>query len=810
MYTKEESLASCLEYFKGDMLAAKVTVEKYLLKDKDGVYLEKDPDQMYRRLSAEFARVEGTYPNPLSEPQIYADISEKIIIAQGSPSYGVGNNHSITSVSNCFVLDPPMDSYSGILKTDEELVSILKRRGGAGFSMSSLRPKGSIVSNSAGTSDGITSFMERYSNTTKEVATNGRRGALMLSLHCHHPDLISFINAKKDKSKINGANISVMWTDDFLNCVRDNKEFTLRWPVECTPETAKIKVNVNAREVWNQFVQSNWDSAEPGCLFWDTVINNSLSDCYDFPTVGVNPCAELSLSARGSCILILLNLSKFVIDPFKASPKFNYTMFKEKLLRVSHMADDLVDLELEKIQTILTKIKSDPEPEDLKQREIKLWEGVADTCAKGRRVGIGITGLADCLAMLGLKYDSDKSLVKADNIFKSFHTGLMEAQHILSQERGSFKDWDWEKEKNCCYITCLDKGLQEKIKASGRRNISFSTISPAGTISLVAQSSSGVEPVFQLEYNRKRKLSSEELAQGAKADSTDADGIKWANYTVHHHGLEQWKKENPDKDLRNSPYSGATAHDIDWKYKVRLQSTIQKYITHSISNTCNLPKDVTPEEVSKLYLQGWEAGLKGMTIYRDGSRDGVLTTKKEETRRFPKRPEWLSCDIHYATIEGNQWAFFIGRNPDAPYEIFGGRKTQIEIPRKYKTGWIRKAGKIDKKQTYDLYLGTQEESPDRIIVRDIASSFSSTAASYTRMLSTMLREGVPVKIICEQLLKDTEASIFCFEKGACKVLKTYIKDGDKASGMCGSCGAEALQYRDGCVYCAACGYSKCG
>lgn len=800
MHTKEQALQACLTYFGNDTLAAKVTVEKYLLKDKEGKYLEENPDQMIQRATREFERIEKGYKNSLTHDQIYNDLKSMSVIPQGSVLYGIGNHHSITSLANCFAIASPVDSYSGVIQTDEQLVNIMKRRGGVGVDLSSLRPRGAAVNNSARTSDGIPCFMERYSNTTKEVAQNGRRGALMLSVHCHHPDVLNFIRAKKDKGRITAANISVKWTNEFLRAVKERKKFMLRWPVEAAPEKASFKVEVDAKEIWDEFIQTVWESAEPGCLYWDNIIQNSLSDCYPlFPTIGTNPCGELPLSAGGSCILILLNLTKFIQHPFKESARFDYAMFREKIDHISRLADDIVDLEMEKITQILNKLEDDPESAELKKREISMWTKILGTLVAGRRVGIGITGLADCLAMLGIKYDTDRALTKVENVFKAFHTGLMEMQAKLAVERGKFPEWDWKKEKDCPYITQLDKELQHVIEKTGRRNISFSTISPAGTVSMLAQTSSGVEPVFQLEYNRKRKLSPEELSQGTKPDFTDPDGIKWINYTVRHHGLDQFKAANPG--AKATPYDKATAHDIDWKYKVKMQAVIQKYITHSISNTCNVPASITREEVSDLYMQAWTLGCKGMTIYRDSSRDGVLTAKKEE-RRFPKRPEILPCDIHYASIEGDQWVFFIGMRDGRPYEIFGGRKTQVEVPKNCKVGVIKKNGKVDGRRTYDLYLGDT-------IIKDIASSFSSTAASYTRMLSTMLREGVPLEIMCEQLLKDTGASMFTFEKGVARVLKHYVKDGIKAKGTCESCGAEALQYRDGCVYCAQCGWSKC-
>jgi len=811
MFTREEVISACLEKFEGDTLAAEVVVEKYLLRDKAGNYLEKTPSDMFRRIAGEFARVEARYPNPMKEADIFRDLDSMRIIPQGSPLYGIGNNHSTTSIANCFVIESPVDSYSGILKADEDLVNVLKRRGGAGIDLSHLRPRGSVVNNSARTSDGVTCFMERYSNTTKEVAVQGRRGALMLTLHCHHPDLEAFIDIKRNTSKVTGANISVKWTDEFLAAVRAGAEFTLRWPVDCAPEQAKFTKRVNARKVWDRFVENNWLSAEPGCLFWDTIIKDSLSDVYpSWKTTCTNPCSELPLSDNSSCILILINLTKIVQLPFTKDASLDLTELRQMTRNVSRLADDMIDLELEKIDRILGKIRSDEIDDRLKTRELEMWERIKAATETGRRVGIGITGLADALAMLGLKYDSDKALDAVDRMFSAFSTEIMASQALLAGERGAFKDFNWNREKGCRYIAQLPKAVQDAIRQNGRRNISVTTVAPAGSVSILAQCSSGIEPVFQLEYSRRRKLSQDEIAKGVVPSSKDPDGTVWASYKVVHPGLAAWSRITKETDITKSPYYKATAHDIDWNFKIRMQSVIQKYITHSISNTCNLPSDITKEKVSELYLKAHEAGCKGMTVYREGSRDGVLKSVKTDGRLCPKRPEILPCDIHNVNIEGNSWIFFIGLLNGTPYEIFGGRKSQIEIPKRIKTGWLKKNGKVGGRRTYDLILGTLDDTEDRMVVKDIASSFSSTAQSYTRLISLGIRHSVPVQYICDQLNKDTAAHMFTFEKGISRILKTYIKDGCRASGVCEKCGAAALQYQDGCKYCVACGDSKCG
>ena len=1295
MYKYDEVFDICKKYFNGDELATTVLINKYLLRDKDGNLLENHPDQMFERLSNEFFRIEQKYESSLTKEEIQEAFKGfRYIIPQGSPLFGIGNNNQLTSLANCFVIDSPEDSYGGIIQKDEELAQIMKRRGGVGIDLSSLRPKDVPINNAAKTSDGIVSFMERYSNTTKEVAQGGRRGALLISLSSEHVSLPEFIDAKRDLKKITGANISVKWSDKFLDAADKDKEYTLKFPIntETPVNTKKIK----AKEVWNRFVENAWMNGEPGCLFWDKITKHSLSDCYDkHKTLSTNPCitgdtlvyvadgrgnvkiktlanegkdvpvfcfdkndnvkirlmrnprvtgynqpiykitlddgcvlrvtqkhkfkltngqyqetqylkpgdslkiitkfeaalddifkqsnsrsadyywinagfkkgtksehrliaeyfngnlhnnivhhidknsknnstenlqimskidhdkfhgdlirgnnnpmvraqtewsttkwqkyhdnmskavtgtnnarysknmsddmfidaantlciklgrrfsrkeyvqylkenkypihclatyrsnkigtwqnlaeqavlnnkldkdeqsidlrtlkiltearhsgynakiinkhvivnrtceycgnpfetnynrreiaycstkcaitktskdpvvkakiaqarkihgekiisqhldtycklknilgrsplkseweieckknnipsrictpttfntykelqaqaelhnhrvvsieidgfedvyngtvdefhnffiggfegitankkkkwiyvnnlqcGELPLDAYGSCILMTMNLTGFVDNIFRPEASFNFEKFNRYLYIASKLIDDLIDLELEKIDAIIQKIKNDPESDKIKRNEIELWQRIKENYLDGRRVGLGITGLADTLAMLNIKYSSAKAIEKCEEIFKFFHTTLMDHQSTIAQQRKPFKCWDWEKEKDNPYIKILSKSVQEKIKEVGRRNITITTVPPTGSISILAQISSGVEPLFKLKYNRKRKMSQEEINKNIVPESIDSDGIKWISYDVEHHGLQKWKEVHPNKKEDLSPYHENEANSIDWKCRVKLQGVLQKYITSAISSTINLPKTTTKEEVNQIYMAAWKEGCKGITIYRDGSRAGILTTKDEgakvssiKSTSAPDRPEILPCDIKYSSIDGHNWIFFVGLMEGRPYEIFGGKKSNIEIPKKHKTGWIKKNGKNeDGVRMYDLYLGSLADSDEQMIIKDIASVFSFRTGSYTRMFSGMLSHGMPIKFICEQLYKDNNASMFTFEKGIARILKTYIKDGENASGACESCKSEKLEYRDGCVYCSSCGWSKC-
>ena len=817
VYTSEEVLEASLAYFGNDDLAAKVAIDKYLLRDEQGNFLEKSPEQMIERIASEFARVESKYENSVSKKRILESMKDfKYIVAQGSGMFGIGNDYQISSIANCFVVSSPKDSYSGILKTDEELVQIMKRRGGAGIDISNLRPSGTRVNNAARSSDGITCFMERFSNTTKEVAQGGRRGALMLSISCVHPDIEKFIDIKRDKKKVTGANISVKVSDEFMKAALEDKEFELRWPVDATSKNAKIKQTVKAKDLWKKLIQANWEAAEPGLLFWDKFLNNSLSDGYadeGFRTVSTNPCSELPLSEYGSCILMLVNLFSFV-----ENGKFNFAKFEEEVRLAMRLIDDMVDLEVEKVDKIIEKINSDNEDEDIKVRELELWKKIKETYRKGRRVGLGITALADCLAAQNVKYGSEESLKIVDEIFKNFNESVMKEQVILAKERGTFPIWNWEKEKDVSYIKILPQTLQDDIKKYGRRNISVTTCSPAGSVSMLTRTSSGVEPIFMRKYVRRKKMTQGDKSRGVKANSVDTDGIEWTSFEVTHPKLTDWMKNNPGKTEKDSPYWGAQSNEIDIKRRINLQAIMQKYTHHSISSTINFPATATVQDVENAYIEAWKSGCKGITVYRDGSRDGILVKDEKKVHiqlnQAPHRPEVLECDIHYSNINGNQWVFFVGLLDGMPYDVFGGKKTLIEIPKKYKKGWIKKNGKVKDKngfsrRSYDLYLGTLEDTEERMVIKDIASSFSADAGSYTRLISMAMRHGVPIKYICEQLMKDgAEVNMFSLERSIARVIKKYIKDGEKAAGACESCG-DQLVYKDGCVICPSCGWSKC-
>lgn len=803
---------NCKRYFDGNELAASVIVTKYLLKDKDGNFLETDPSQLIQRIANELHRIEQNYPNSIALEEIVKALDHfKYIVPQGSPLFGIGNHLHVTSIANCFVIDSPIDSYGGIFKQDQELAQIMKRRGGVGIDLSTLRPHGSSVNNAARTSDGVACFMERFSNTTKEVAQNGRRGALLISISCLHPDVLDFIEIKRNLDKVNSANVSVKWTDEFLKAVEEDKEITLRFPVDIDPKNATTTKVVRAKDVWTKFVEAAHTSAEPGCLFWDTAKTQSITDCYSndgFGSISTNPCAELFLSAYSECLLMSLNFSSFVKNEFQDNASFDYDSFNKYVRMIVRLIDDAVDLEMEKIELIIKKIKTDPEPEEIKNVELNLWKKILDICKKGRRVGIGTTGLADMLAKLNIKYASDKALAKVEKVFKKFHETIYDESCNLAKERGKFEVWDWEKEKDSHYIKILPKELQAKIKEHGRRNISNTTCPPTGSVSNLTMTSSGIEPVFMLSYKRNKKLTEDEITQGISPSYVDYSGIKWISFEVEHPGLQQWKQVHPKKSIEHSPYHGCTANDLNWKNRIKMQGLIQKYIDNSISVTVNLPKETSVEDVSKMYLFAWKEKCKGLTIYREGSRKGVLE-KKEDV--LNKRPNVLPCNIHYSTIDGKEWIFFVGLVNDQPYEIFGGKREKVEIPKKYKSGWLVKEGKNDKGQnTYNLHVGSLEKSDDRLVVNDVNNIFSTHLGSYTRIISMMLRHRLPIQVICEQLKKDTYVTIGTFESAISRVLMKYIKHGTSSDEVCPNCKMAKLIYQEGCMHCPQCLTSRCG
>ena len=815
IYDRQEVYDATLDYFSGDVLATDACINKYLMKNDKNEHVEKTPDDMHWRLANKFAEMENRYDNPLSAQTIYDCLKGfgKIIPA-GSAMYGIGNEYTYTSIANCFYIGSPADSYGGICRTDEQLLQLMKRRGGVGLSLASLRPEGSPVSNSAGSSTGAVSFAHRFSNSTRECAQKGRRGALMEDLDCRHPDLEQFMMLKRDDNfAVTGANISVKWTDDFLKAVEDGEQYTLRWPVDKAIKDAEFTKVIETKDIWDKFLDSNWRNGDPGCLFWDNTLKYTISDCYTeegFGSMGVNPCAEIILSKNGACILIALNLMGFVVNG-----KFDFPSFKEAVRINTRLADDMIDIEIDKCKRIIEKIERDPEPIEDRIVELDMWKEILQCYINGRRVGAGVVSLGDTIASCGIKYDSEEALTFVEKIFKTKNEVEYIATADMAKERGAFPIWSWEKEKNHPTITALPKAIRNKIQTQGRRNINISTIAPTGTIALMTQTTSGVEPLFSYRYTRRRKIMPDELLNGVTPDSIDPDGEKYVNYKVLHKPIQTWLDANPGKTLEESPWFGCSAHDIDWKYRVKLQALIQRYIGHSISSTVNVPHETTREEIGDIYLGAWRDGCKGITIFRDNcEKMGILLSdnhKEEKKGGEDRRPEILSCDIHYSNIAGNGWIFFVGLDKETktPYEIFGGCRDTVEIPTRYKSGWIKKNKRVNGNRQYDLILGDLENGEDRFIVKDIASTFAPTMGTATRSISLMLRHNIEIQFICEQLYKDSaNRDLYCFEKGVARVLKKYISEGTTSTGLCPKCEIK-LRYQDGCVMCTSCGLSKC-
>lgn len=743
---------------------------------------------------------------------------------------GVEDDHSYAVEGlvslNCFVIGSPFDSYGGILKSDQELVQLMKRRAGVGIDISNIRPKGAGTQNAAKTTDGIGVFMERFSNSCREVAQSGRRGALMESISINHPDIETFINIKKDKTKVTGANISIRISDEFMTAVKDDKPFTLKWPVDSSAPT--ITKTIKAKDLWNQIINSAWTCAEPGILYWDKIISGSPADIYaekypNFKTQSTNPCGELPLGLD-SCRLLVLNLLSFIKDPFTNKAIFDYNLFSIIAQKAQRLMDDLIDLEIEKITKIIEKIKNDPEPEEVKNIELKLWEQFLESCSSGRRTGTGITALGDTLAALNIKYGSKESIKISEEIYKQLMINCYKSSSIMASERGAFAIYDPFLEKSHKFLTfCLsqDKELEFLHKKHGRRNIALLTTAPTGSVSTLTQTSSGIEPVFMLSYTRRKKINPSD--KNAKVDFVDAMGDSWQEFTVYHHGVKHWMEATGETDITKSPYWRATANEIDWVASVDLQAAAQKYIDHSISKTCNLPEDVSKELVSEIYMKAWESGCKGFTIYRDKCRDGVLINKNEITNKIisdrptnieavmaPKRPGELDCEIKKVKISGATWTIFVGMLKGKPYEIFGGLSKYVDIPNKYKLGKIVKNGKNNGVTTYNLIVG---EGDDQMIIKDIANVFeNANFGALTRIISLALRHGIAAQFIAEQFLKDKDSEITSFSKVIARVLKSYITDGTKSSleRKCPGCGKEnSFIYQENCLKCTNCTYTKC-
>ena len=831
VFTHEEAMTASTGYFEGDELAATVFITKYALRNEQGDLVEKTPSDMHRRLAREFARIELKYPNPMSEDEIFALLDKfRYIVPQGSPMSAVGNPTQIQSLSNCFVITSPLDSYGSIARADEEILQIQKRRGGVGVDISGIRPRGMSVRNAAGTSDGIGIFMERFSNTTREVAQGGRRGALMETIDVRHPDVETFVNIKQDKKKVTGANVSVRVTDEFMEAVESGSEFTLRWPVKAKPSDAKHMKTIVARDLWKTMMHAAWASAEPGILYWDTVLRLSMADVFadkGYETVCTNPCSELPLSAHDSCRLLLLNLLSYVKKPYTSKASFDYVLFEKHSRLAQRLMDDLVDLEIEAVDRIITKIQADPEPETEKVRELAVWKNIREACFNGRRTGTGITALGDALAALGLTYGDQESIKVTELVYQSLAVATHAESCAMAKERGAFPAWEPHRYNLNEFANRLMKASDQEANETflnfGRRNIALTTTAPAGSVSTLTQTTSGIEPAYLLHYKRRKKLRQTEIDNGARVDHVDALGDKWQEYDVYHHGLKKWMEATGETDIEKSPYHKATSNDVDWVASVDLLAAAQKWTEHSISKTINLPKHVTEDLVSEVYMRSWKLGIKGVTVYRDGCRDGVLVSadkKKEDKpasegvadRHAPKRPKQLECDIVRTTVKGEKYLVLVGLLDGRPYEVFCGLGDKLEVPKKFEKGKLLKNGKNkDGLSTYNLSIDLGDS--DELVVKDVATMFdNATYSSFTRMVSLSLRHGVPVQFICEQMSKSTDEDMQSFAKVVSRVLKKYIPDGSAPASekKCLGCGSTSVAYQQGCVTCLSCGSSKCG
>ncbi|MCT4664142.1 MAG: adenosylcobalamin-dependent ribonucleoside-diphosphate reductase [Flavobacteriales bacterium] len=842
-YSQEEAIQASLRYFKGDELAAQVWVNKYALKDSDGNIYEKDPNDMHWRIANEIARIEEKYKNPLTAQEIFNHIKDfKYIVPQGSPMTGIGNNFQIASLSNCFVIgnDSESDSYGGIMKLDQEQVQLMKRRGGVGHDLSHIRPKGSPVKNSALTSTGVVPFMERYSNSTREVAQDGRRGALMLSVSIKHPDSEQFIDAKMESGKVTGANVSVRIDDDFMRAVDGKTEYIQQYPLYS--QNPKYKNTIEAQGLWKKIVHNAWKSAEPGILFWDTIIRESVPDCYadlGYKTVSTNPCGEIPLCPYDSCRLLAINLYSYVDNPFTEEASFDFDLFKKHITIAHRMMDDIIDLELEKIDKIIEKIDLDPESEEIKTVEKNLWLNIRKKAEEGRRTGIGITAEGDMLAALGLRYGTDKAIDFSVNVHKTLALAAYGSSVELAKERGAFSIFDFSREVKNPFIQRLkesDPEMYSDMVKYGRRNIALLTIAPTGTTSLMTQTSSGIEPVFLPVYKRRRKVNPND--KNVVVDFVDEIGDSWEEFTVFHHKFKDWMnisgydttkkytQEELDELVKASPYYKATSNDVDYIKKVEMQGAIQKWVDHSISVTINMPNDVTEELVGEIYLHAWKSGCKGVTVYRDGSRSGVLISnddKKEEEKgvdaneyiNFPTvRPKELEADVVRFQNNKDKWIAFIGTIDGRPYEIFTGLADDedgIHIPRWLNEGTIIKNKDGNNTTRYDFQF--MNKRGYKTTIEGLSHKFNPEFWNYAKLISSILRHGMPMDKLIDligSLQLDSE-NINTWKAGVARALKRYIPDGTEANGQqCSSCKSTKLQYQEGCLTCLDCGSSKCG
>lgn len=846
-YTYNEAFEASKKYFEGDELAARVWATKYALKDSQGNYFELTPDDMHRRIAREIARIERKYKNPMDEQLLFDLMSHfRYLVPQGSPMAGIGNNLQVGSLSNCFVigLKGEPDSYGGIIKIDEEQVQLMKRRGGVGHDLSHLRPKGAEVKNSALTSTGLVPFMERYSNSTREVAQDGRRGALMLTVSVKHPDSEAFVDAKMTEGKITGANVSLKIDDAFMQAAIEGKEYTQQYPIHA--EKPKYTQKINATTFWNKIIHNAWQSAEPGVLFWDTIIRESLPDCYadlGFKTVSTNPCGEIPLCLYDSCRLLAINLYSYVENPFTPNAKFNFSKFKEHVMYAQRMMDDIIDLEMEKIETIIAKIEADPETDEVKATELNLWKKIKDKTSQGRRTGVGTTAEGDMIAAMGLTYGTEEATKFSVEVHKTLALAAYRSSVMLASERGAFPVFNYKRESNNPFMNRLkeaDPELYELMVKYGRRNIACLTIAPTGTTSILTQTTSGIEPVFLPVYKRRRKVNAND--KEVRVDFVDESGDAFEEYVVYHpkfitwmniNGIEvkdNYAQEQIDEIVAKSPYYKATSNDVDWLNKVKMQGAVQKWVDHSISVTINLPNDVSEEMVNKLYVEAWKSGCKGCTVYRDGSRSGVLISLKNEKKKTTenaapspadengfvthKRPIELDADVVRFQNNKEKWIAFIGLIDGKPYEIFTGIADDDEgifCPKSVSKGKIIKVIDENGQKRYDFQFVNKRGF--KTTIEGLSEKFNPEFWNYAKLISGVLRYHMPIAQVLKLVgsLELDNQSINTWKVGVERALKKYLPNGEKASGQtCPNCGQESLVYQEGCLICTNCGTSRCG
>lgn len=841
IYEYNEVLESCLAYFNGDELAATTWMNKYAVKTNKGEYLESTPDQMHKRMAVEFGKIEQNYKGAeisveglseygktrdfLSEEGIYGLFKDfKYVIPQGSVMSSLGNKNVIASLSNCVVVPPVFDSYGGIFHTDEQLAQLFKRRCGVGVDLSNLRPSGAEVSNSAGSTTGAVSFMDRFSNTTREVAQNGRRGALMLTMDIAHPDIEEFVTVKQDLTKITGANISLRLSDEFMEAVVNDDDFLLRWPIES--ETPTYTKTIKAKELWNTIIKCAHNTAEPGLIFWDRQHHYSTSSVYPgFKNSSTNPCSEIAMQGGDSCRLIAINLFSFVDKPFSDEASFDYDKLYKVVYESQRLMDDLVDLELEAVGKIFDKIKQDKEPDAIKQVEIDTWKLLYDTGKKGRRTGLGFTALADAMAAMGKKFDTNEAIAVVDEIMKTKLRGEFDCSIDMAITRGQFDDFNPEIEKTSEFVQMVESDfpdVYERMMKYGRRNISISTVAPTGSLSMLAQTSSGIEPVFLLSYKRRRKVNQED--PNAVVAYVDDMGDAFEEFDVYHNKLKQWMEVSGESDIKNSPYAGATAPEIDWEKRIEMQALVQKYTTHSISSTINLAKDVSVDLVGDIYIESWKQGLKGITVYRDGSRSGILISNDEVKKDkklgdcfaetiFPKRPKKIEAKVVRFQNDYDKWVAVVGLIDNRPYEIFTGKLEEaFLLPTWLEQGWVIKSKDEEGQTRYDFQF--EDKQGYKVTLEGLSRTFDKEYWNYAKLISGVLRHGMPIPYVVDLVnnLNMYDTNINTWKNGIARTLKQFVLDGTQAADKkCAACGdPEGLIYEEGCLKCKNCGDTKCG